>query len=439
MPSRSLRFAFVGGTVLAIGIVVACSSGEERPPAIEDPNVQLDSSYVPRDAAVSRDATAEGGGEAGVEFPKSCANTIRDSKETDVDCGGSECPQCIDGKACVAPTDCKGGSCVSNKCVTPACTDGTTNGLESDVDCGGTTCARCTTGKKCAANGDCLSGTCTNQTCACPPGMAVASKSSGGAYCVDAAEVTKGQYNKFLTANVPVTDQVDSCKATNTTFVPRGGWPPATMPPSQNGLQHNLGLPVHYVDWCDAYAYCRWTNKQLCGQINGGALAVTDVNDVSKSAWYNACSAQGANGWPYASVFDATKCNGALIGYDAGVPGDTVNQPLYGYGGSNQDEGLVRVAESDMTGTVTSYRQYCQGGPSGGIYQMSGNVGEWEDACNDATPNSECRVRGGSFRADNDPAQLRCDASRSVARIPPAGADPNTDPLRDIGFRCCLF
>jgi formylglycine-generating enzyme required for sulfatase activity len=444
MRSRSLRFVFVGGSILGVAIVVACSSGEERPPAIEDPNVQLDSSYVPRDGATQGEGGGgDGGGEAGVEFPKSCSNTIRDSKETDTDCGGSECPQCIDGKVCVADTDCKGGSCVNKQCVTPACTDGNTNGGESDTDCGGSTCARCTTGKKCATNADCLSGTCTNQSCGCPANMAIVAKATGGAYCIDSAEVTKGQYNKFLTANVPVTEQTAVCKDVNTTFVPRGAWPPAQSPPGgTQGLQYNLGLPVHYTDWCDAYAYCRWANKQLCGNITGGSAPTTDANDATKDAWFNACSAQGSKAWPYSSAYDSSKCNGdPVVRYDAGATGGTTGDPAiqYGFGAANQDQGIWRIADGDQSGSIQTYlAANCQGG-SVFVYQMSGNVAEWEDSCADTTPGAECKVRGGSFLAGGDSTALRCDASRNLARIPPAGANPDTDPLRDVGFRCCLF
>lgn len=196
MSSRSLRLGFAATASTAfIAILIACSSKDPLPPPYEDPTNQLS------DAAPRRDAATDGGkgtdgGDGGIEYPKSCSNTIRDSKETDVDCGGNECPKCIDGKVCVADTDCAGGSCVNKQCVTPACTDGVTNGGESDVDCGGSTCARCTTGKKCGSGADCLSGTCVNQACGCPAGMAIVPKASGGAYCIDSAEVTKGQYNR---------------------------------------------------------------------------------------------------------------------------------------------------------------------------------------------------------------------------------------------------
>jgi formylglycine-generating enzyme required for sulfatase activity len=264
--------------------------------------------------------------------------------------------------------------------------------------------------------------------------MASVSKTGGGAYCIDVVETTKGQYNKFITANVPVPDQIAICKPpANPTFVPRGAWPPATSPPTTSGLAYNLSLPVHYVDWCDAFAYCKWANKQLCGEINGGTVAPASANDKTKSAWYNACSAQGDNAWPYGTVFDGAKCNTG--GGDAGTIADPAD--VFGFGGANQDDGLYGVVVSDVAGNFTSVlHDSCQGG-SVGVYQMSGNAAEWEDSCDDADAGAtNCRLRGGSYRAQGNSDAVRCTATRVEARLP-AVADP--DPLKDVGFRCCLY
>jgi formylglycine-generating enzyme required for sulfatase activity len=376
------------------------------------------------------------GGEAGI--PKTCNNTIRDGQETDVDCGGAECKPCVDGKACVAPSDCAGGSCTDKVCSTANCKNNVTDGSETDSDCGGAVCPRCTIGKRCKVGTDCASATCDQSlACACPPSMATVAKATGGAYCIDQVEVTKGQYNKFLTANVPVGDQVTQCKPpANTTFVPRGAWPPATTPLVENGggIAFSMALPVHYVDWCDAYAYCKWSNKQLCGKIDGGSIAPGAGNmDPAQDAWFNACSAQGTKGWPYSTVFDSSKCNGAGNGvpgtYQAGI------RDGYGFGGANQDTGVYDTVQADVLGNITNIAPWhsgCQGG-SVNVYQMSGNVAEWEDSCDAATTAANCQLRGGSYAANNDPSPLRCDAARSEQRMAGDSA------LADVGIRCCLY
>ena len=67
----------------------------------------------------------------------------------------------------------------------------------------------------------------------------------------------------------------------------------------------------------------------------------------------------------------------------------------------------------------------CQSSVSGyaGVYDLSGNVEEWEDSC-DA---NSCRLRGGSFSSISSDT-LCCDASDNASR---------DTSLNYYGFRCC--
>jgi len=416
-PRLPATASFLLSSACAFGLVVACSGGDARPPS----TTGLSEGGADFDASPITDAMRE------ADAPTTCTNTTKDANETDVDCGGA-CAPCALGKACVQDKDCSDDAKCTNK-ICAKCDDGVTNGDETDVDCGGKACGPCTVGKRCKAGPDCKTASCAGDACACPAGMAIIALAGGGAYCIDQFEVTKGQYNKFITANVPVNDQIAICKPpANVTFVPRGAWPPATNP---GPLEFNFALPVHYVDWCDAYAYCKWAKKELCGKIGGGAIAPAEGADPTKSAWYNACSAQGTKGFPYGTTFDGTKCNGA--GKPAGDAEGVASS--YGYTG-NQDDDVYAVAQSDAAGNAGApLNAACQGG-SVGLYQMSGNLAEWEDSCDGNATVATCRVRGGSYAAENDEASLACAAVRSVPRLPPAGG---ADPLKDIGFRCCVY
>jgi formylglycine-generating enzyme required for sulfatase activity len=418
--------------LLLVGLFLACSSGEVHPDAGTTDRAGdggfADANLRPADSGPEASTGDGGDTDAGA----GCTNNFKDGLETDTDCGGTVCGKCVDGKACIADSDCAGNACVSNVCKTATCTDGVKNGSESDVDCGGTVCPKCTIGKACAAGGDCSSNACGNNQCACPVNMAIVARTNGTSYCVDTAEVTKGQYNKFISATVPVTTQPPVC-AGNTNFVPGGAWPPLQTP---DGIAFSYAMPVHYVDWCDGYAYCRWAGKQLCGQINGGPVPTTELADAGASAWYNACSAQGQKAWPYSTIYAAGQCNvtgdgGAGVGAAAGG---------YGYGGVNQDEGVYTVANCDLNGNIGSYADpgghgACLGG-SVNLYQMSGNVAEWEDSCSaiDGGVNDQCRLRGGSYTANGDSTQVRCDADRMLERVP-----TNAATLKDVGFRCCVY
>ena len=48
---------------------------------------------------------------------------------------------------------------------TATCSDGITNGSETDVDCGGPNCPRCDNSMSCIHGGDCTSGVCLNGVC----------------------------------------------------------------------------------------------------------------------------------------------------------------------------------------------------------------------------------------------------------------------------------
>ncbi len=123
--------------------------------------------------------------DGGLPPPATCSDGKKNGDETDVDCGGS-CPKkCADGEGCSIGTDCADSVCEAecdgllcfpgtrDKTCRPAeCSDGQKNGNETDVDCGGTTCPQCAVQQACKVNGDCQSNVCTANKCvaaACSP------------------------------------------------------------------------------------------------------------------------------------------------------------------------------------------------------------------------------------------------------------------------------
>ncbi len=100
----------------------------------------------------------------------SCYDGNKNSPETDVDCGGGNCPRCANGKTCLLDTDCTSNYCKNNICTATSCTDGIKNGFESDTDCGGGSCPSCGADKNCNTDSDCLASLfCHPATKECTP------------------------------------------------------------------------------------------------------------------------------------------------------------------------------------------------------------------------------------------------------------------------------
>ncbi|MDI1428961.1 formylglycine-generating enzyme family protein [Polyangium sorediatum] len=225
---------------------------------------------------------------------------------------------------------------------------------------------------------------------ACPdipktPTMVMVQAPNGGpSYCVDSTEVTNLQYLEWVETK-PTVVQPAQCEG-NTTFAP-------SKAPSKDSL------PVADVDWCDAFAFCAAHGKRLCGQIGGGALPFNEsAGNPAKSQWHNACTGGGEKDHPYGDAYDPMACNGQKSEHGDVVP--VKNLPT------------------------------CEGGFPG-IFDMSGNVWEWEDSC-DETPSdmpaeNPCRRRGGSYTSlDHD-----MDCSSASATVARGYSNQNT------GFRCC--
>ncbi len=208
-------------------------------------------------------------------------------------------------------------------------------------------------------------------------------------YRIDATEVTKGQYDAWLATNPELPTSTDANCSWITSYAEQG-----TDYTGTDSGHH----PVVYVNWCDAYMYCLAVGKRLCGRIGGGSNTYTDNTDGTLSQWYRACSSAGTYTFPYGNTYQASYCNG----YDYGA-GTTV---------------LVGSLPNCMTSAV---------GYSG-VYDLSGNVFEWEDSCDSSGQSGYCRMRGGSFLYG--PAiVLSCGLGSANVRYAANSG---------VGFRCCF-
>lgn len=224
---------------------------------------------------------------------------------------------------------------------------------------------------------------------------------------IDPTEVTTAEYGAWLaTQPVPPTDA--AC-AWNTSYVPGDNAPTgSTSDCAANGydfaamLRDKPDYPVTCIDWCDAAAFCASQGKRLCGGAHGTAISVYYDTATGgfledrpmNSAWQRACSGDDARAYPYGATYDASACNG--------------------------EDGEPRPVGA---------RARCEGG-SPGMFDLSGNVEEWEDSCSDDSPGAVCARRGGGYYSAQiyDPTWLRCDFVLVGAR---------KDMSSAIGARCC--
>lgn len=205
----------------------------------------------------------------------------------------------------------------------------------------------------------------------------------GGGFQIDATEVDNAQYAMMLEVEFDASVLPPGCDW-------KSGFQPDEWSDSLDPT-----LPVVGVDWCDAAVFCTWAGKRLCGAVDGGPADFEVADDPDADAWFRACSNAGTLAYPYGPDYEPTSCNGGDSGLDL----------------------LLSV------GTLAT----CEGGVTG-LFDMSGSVWEWTDACETASgdASTECRRRGGSRFSDGQ--QLRCDGNSGRDR----GERDNA-----LGFRCC--
>jgi formylglycine-generating enzyme required for sulfatase activity len=207
-------------------------------------------------------------------------------------------------------------------------------------------------------------------------------------YCIDTMEVTRSQYQAWLAQNPRLPGAGDANCGFVMAYAPVCDWPYDGTRPDN---------PVVCVDWCDAQAYCEAMGKQLCGRIGSGPNGYKDYANASRSQWYNACVSSDANNqFPYGNTHQPGYCNGGDNGVRATVP-----------------VGSMITCQSSVQG----YQ---------GVFDLSGNVWEWEDSCEGTGPSVNCRLRGGGFA--DAPGELACGSDFGLPRNNVSG---------DVGFRCC--
>ncbi|HVU00352.1 MAG TPA: hypothetical protein VHE30_01320 [Polyangiaceae bacterium] len=126
------------------------------PPAHSSATCNGASCFFTCDTGYQRTAT-------GCDPNPSCTDGKKNETETDIDCGGGNCPKCDTGSACKGDSDCSQGPCVSDKCTcapktcadVTGCPAAADDGCGKTLDCSGT----------CASPAVCYQESCCTPKC----------------------------------------------------------------------------------------------------------------------------------------------------------------------------------------------------------------------------------------------------------------------------------
>ncbi|RYE88956.1 MAG: hypothetical protein EOO75_12605, partial [Myxococcales bacterium] len=223
-------------------------------------------------------------------------------------------------------------------------------------------------------------------------------------FCIDRYETTWGEYGDFQDGLALAPPTIPpACAGIIDDFEPLSYARPDVADIRQ--------YPVGGVSWCQAATYCATVGKRLCGAIGArGAepLPPADVADPTRSEWMEACATRSNRSYPYAQTqYDESACNG--------MDGD----------------GPVK---SSVVGAYATCKSAFE------VYDLIGNIQEWEDSCEPdppgATPGqrreTRCVLRGGAWSLGGS-YQTCAFTSEWFKRSPVV----DTDRVSQNGIRCC--
>jgi len=221
----------------------------------------------------------------------------------------------------------------------------------------------------------------------CPDGvqgspMVLISDGQGRPFCIDARLASYGDYASFVAAKGDdFTGQPQECrwndnwglvthelkKTSAYGYYPYCGPPPDHMPPDQL---------LRCIDFCDAWAFCSWSGKRLCGLrgADPGKLTIVDsggdgldgydkhkeVALSQKSELFSVCTQGGTTKFPYGDQYFIGACDECRNGYLE------PNEPYIDHNVNLQKCG----------GSIPPYDQ---------VYNLMGASYQWANICSDSS------------------------------------------------------
>jgi formylglycine-generating enzyme len=337
------------------------------------------------------DTTLGGGGVVTACVEAACS-------QGELKCSGSMLLQCNDGQTkyesvadCLTEPLClKSKDTLKPACLPPLCGAG---GKQPAGKCEGGDVKSCDASQQAYDTMDC------SDTQRCNP-----TTRQCVSFSIDETEVTRQAYAAF--SETTPSSSVPGCKWNTSYKADTACTQMGKACADGTGAANCDTYPQTCVDWCDAHDYCASLGKHLCGRMGTGGMMVPvpSATDAGQSEWMNACSAGGQYAWVVGDALESVPCNDANYWSQASQP-------------------LPVKERSACVSPVKAYQ---------GAWDLSGNVAEWENSCDQAPDITDedglvgCLVRGGAYNSSDD--AIRCKTSEKLSR---------NSARNDVGFRCC--
>ena len=205
-------------------------------------------------------------------------------------------------------------------------------------------------------------------------------------FCIDERQATYGEYGQFVKKmGKDFGGQPSQCDWNR-------DWGPVVDCESSTGRPWKCGRSVaeadpdwavSSLDFCDAWAFCSWAGKRLCGErVHHGVSVFKEGRDDETrqpngttwwfpntvEEWYHVCTQGGTSDYPFGNDWQDGLCQTERKWR---APGDKTHN--------------VR----DTTGNQ------CHGNfhPYDQVFNMIGGISQWTNGCSE--DNDRCAVRGG--------------------------------------------
>lgn len=132
--------------------------------------------------------------------------------------------------------------------------------------------------------------------------------------CIDTSEVTRNAYTQFAAETSGASPASRQGYLVGAPVLCSDKIAAGFAPGDASAAKCTDGYcPVGQVDYCDAYAFCSWAGKKMCGEI-GPDPVTTPTPREALNAWQSACSQNGKQTFPYdGSTYKSQTCNIGLI------------------------------------------------------------------------------------------------------------------------------